>query len=55
MKWNGMEWNDIPLFGFLKNEWNGMEHGGIYTIPFHPLLLFFFPSKLGGTAWNHSL
>jgi len=48
LRWNGMEWNDISLFGFFKNGWNGMEHDGINTIPFHPLLLFFFPSNLGG-------
>jgi hypothetical protein len=52
MEWNGMVWNVIPLFGYFKNEWNGMVYDGIHSIPFHPLLSFFFPSNLGGIGWN---
>lgn len=39
MRQNGMEWNEvvpneIQLFGFVNNEWNGMEHDGIHYIKF---------------------
>jgi len=50
--WNGIVWNVIPLFGYFKNEWNGVVYDGIHSIPFHSLLSFFFPSNLGGIGWN---
>jgi hypothetical protein len=43
------------LFGYYKNEWNRMEHDGIYSILFHCLLSFCFPSNLGEMEWNDSL
>jgi hypothetical protein len=47
IEWNGVVNNYILLFGFVKNEWSGMEHNGTYSISYHPILLFFFPSNLG--------
>lgn len=32
MKWSGVVTNEIPLFGFANNGWNGMEHDGIHSI-----------------------
>jgi len=43
--WNGMVNNYVPLFGFTKNEWNGMEHNGI--IPSHSIKFCNFPQFWG--------
>lgn len=51
--WNEMEWNDVLLFGlYFKEGWKPIESDGTYSIPFHYLPLFLFPSKLGGMGWN---
>jgi len=52
MEWSGMVNNKIPLFGFVKNEWSGMEHNGTHSIPFHQILQFFFSPNLGCMQWN---
>lgn len=49
---NGMILGPL-LFFFLKIEWNGMEPGGMDSIPFHSIPQLFFPlSQLGGMGWN---
>ncbi|AES61154.1 hypothetical protein MTR_1g079480 [Medicago truncatula] len=52
MEWYGMVRGYVPLFRFLKIGWNGMEHDGIHSIPYHHLSLFFIPPNLGGMQWN---
>lgn len=47
VEWDGMERNgvvnnEIPLFRFANNVQNGMEHGGICYILFHPILHLLF-------------
>lgn len=34
MECNGVVSNEIILFGFINNEWNGTEHDEIYYISF---------------------
>lgn len=49
-------WNGIKLCStvwIVKKWWNGMVSNGIYSIAFHHLLQYFFPSNLGGIGWNH--
>jgi hypothetical protein len=55
MEWNGVVNKWIPLFGFAKNEWNGMEHNGTHSIQYHPFLQFFIPPNLGCMQWNDTL
>jgi hypothetical protein len=55
MKWSAVVTNQIPLFGFVKNKWSGMEPNGTHSIPFHPILLFSFPPNLGCMEWNVTL
>jgi len=58
IRWNGvvcMEWHYVPLFGYLKKEWNRMELDGIRSTIFHHLLSFCFPSNLEGMGWNDIL
>jgi hypothetical protein len=43
-------WNRVPLFGFFKNEWNGVIYDDIHYISFCHFLLFFFPSICG--VWD---
>lgn len=52
MERNGVVHNYIPLFGFAKSEWSGMEYNGTHSIQYHPNLQFFIPSKLGCIQWN---
>jgi hypothetical protein len=37
MKWNGKVYNKILLFGFAKNQWNGMEPNGTNSILYHSI------------------
>jgi hypothetical protein len=37
-------WSEIPLFGFFKNEWNGMEWYVMVFIPFHSIIFSHFSS-----------
>lgn len=32
IEWNEVITNEILMFGFVNNEWNGMEHDGIHLI-----------------------
>jgi hypothetical protein len=52
MEWSGVVTNQIPLFGFVKNKWSGMEPNGTHFITFHSILLFSFPLNLGCMEWN---
>jgi len=52
MEWNGVEYSQVPLFGFVKNGCNGMECDGIHSIQYHSFLQFFIPPKLGCMQWN---
>jgi hypothetical protein len=52
MEWNEKVYNKIPLFGFAKNQWNGMEPNGTNSILYHSILQFFIPSNLGCIQWN---
>ena len=42
MEWNEVGINEVPLFGFVNNGWNRMEHDGTHFIPFHQILYFLF-------------
>jgi len=35
MEWNGVGWSHIPLFGFVKKEWNEMGCDGTHSIKYH--------------------
>jgi hypothetical protein len=35
MEWSGMGYKHIPLFVFVKSEWNGMELDGTHSIQYH--------------------
>jgi hypothetical protein len=37
MEWNGVVINYVPLFGYTKNEWSGMEYNGTHSITYHPI------------------
>jgi len=57
MEWNGVRYNQIPLFGFVKKEWNGMKWNGVWWNSFHPILpiLPIFDSSQFGVypmEWN---
>ena len=43
IKWNEVVHNYIPLFGFAKSEWTGMEYNGTHSIQYHLNLQFFIP------------
>jgi hypothetical protein len=47
VEWNGVVTNYILLFGFVKNEWSGIEYDGTHFIPYHSILHIFFSSNLG--------
>lgn len=49
--WNEVVWSYVPLFGFSKNEWKGMKHDGIHSIPYHSLFQFIIPPNLGCMQW----
>jgi len=52
MEWNGVGWSHIPLFGFVKKEWNGMECDGIHSIQYDSFNQFSIPPNLGCIQWN---
>lgn len=52
---DGMEGKSVPLFGYDKKEWNGMEENGMHSTLFPHLASLFFPSNLGGMGWNGNL
>jgi len=35
MEWNGVGWSHIPLFRFVKKEWNEMGCDGTHSIKYH--------------------
>jgi len=54
MEWNGVGWSHIPLFGFVKKEWNGMGCDGTHSIKYHSFTQFFIPPNLGCIQWNRT-
>lgn len=52
MGWNGVVSYYIPLFDFVKKEWNGMECDGTHSIQYHSFSQFFIPPNLGCIQWN---
>jgi hypothetical protein len=52
MEWNGVGYSHVPLFGFVNNEWNGMEYDGIHSIQYHSFIQFSIPSNLRCMQWN---
>jgi hypothetical protein len=47
MEWNEVIYNYVPLFGFAKKGWNGMECDGTHSIQYHSFMQFFIPPNLG--------
>jgi len=43
IEWNGVGWSHVPLFGFVKKEWNGMECDGTHSSDTTHLSNFPFP------------
>jgi hypothetical protein len=52
LEWSGVGYKHIPLFVFVKYEWNGMEYDGTHSIQYHSFFQFFIPSNLGCIQWN---
>ena len=47
IEWNGVGWSHVPLFGFVKKEWNGMECDGTHSIRYHSFIQFSIPPIWG--------
>jgi len=52
MEWNEVGWSHIPLFDFVKKEWNGMGCDGTHSIKYHSFTQFSIPPNLGCIQWN---
>lgn len=51
--WNGVRWKHVPLFGFVKKEWDRMACDGTHSVQYHPFShIFISQFEVYPKEWN---